>query len=165
MNRFAAREIATFSPDLSHGASRLYQALDEYARESGTCFPSQRILTDRTGIPPRSLKRYLAQLIENGMVTTERRTPGGGNRYGLSYHGPLMAPPGAMVGPTLGPLVAPLYRKKQDIETVIPPLPPATGGIQCLVCDDSQTRIMVSKDGFQAVRRWCPACGGNRRIA
>lgn len=120
MNRFAARELATFSPDLSNGAVRLYLALDEYARDSGSCWPKQKTLAGRLGCSVRQLKRYLQELVAAGMCLCERATPGGANRYRLVYvrnHTTPMSPGGDTHVPRVGTPMSPHIRNKQDIET------------------------------------------------
>lgn len=118
MNRFTARELVTFSPDLSARAARLYLALDEYARESGKCWPSQKTLAARMGCSLRSVERNFAELTKAGLCVAKRKTSGGPNEYFLPHYLPprVAAPPAKSVG-TLPPRVAGLIRKKQDIET------------------------------------------------
>ncbi len=115
MNRYIARELVTFDEKLSIGARLVYSMLDEYAREKGECFPSQKKLVERSGIPKRSLQRYIAELARAGMVEPYRVTPGGANHYRL-YHAPTVALPRANRGATLAPPVAPLIRKNTGIE-------------------------------------------------
>ncbi len=85
MNRYSAREMVTFDCDLSHGAARLYSALDEYARDSGVCWPRQKTLCARLGCSVRSLRYYLAELIRVGLCKVERVEAGGQNRYQLIH--------------------------------------------------------------------------------
>lgn len=122
MNRYNARELVTFNPELSAGAARLYLALDEYARDSGVCWPRQRTLKDRLGCSARSLQYYLAELVTAGLCFVERSTPGGPNRYRL-FHSRVrnltqsVALPDAIHCATLAQPVAPLLRNNTDIET------------------------------------------------
>ena len=86
ITRWTARELVLFTPELSAGARLLYCALDEYAREKGTCWPSQRTLRDRAAMPDRSLRRYLRELEQAGFVESRRRRlRNGPMEYRLSH--------------------------------------------------------------------------------
>ncbi len=85
MNRYTAREVATFSHDLSNAASRVYAALDEYARDKGVCWPKQKTLAARIGCSVRHLQRCIAELAGAGLCRTERPEPGGRNQYRLVH--------------------------------------------------------------------------------
>ncbi len=115
MNRYSAREMVTFTKELSKGARLVYSMLDEYARESGDCWPSQKRLVERSGIPRRTLQRYIYELAAAELVVPYRVMPGGANHYRL-YHAPPVALPRANPGAALAPPVAPLIRKNTRIE-------------------------------------------------
>lgn len=156
MNRFAAREMATFSPDLSNGAVRLYLALDEYARDSGICWPRQKTLTGRLGCSVRQLQRYLLELTKAGLCIPERSTPGGANRYRLVYvrnHTTPVSLPGDMDVATLATPVSPHIRNKQDIETELPP--PATE----MQIQPQPRCVFCSGSGFAGTGANKSACG------
>jgi hypothetical protein len=92
-DRWAALEIAAFSPGLSHGAARLYLALDRYAREPGVCWPKQKVIAARIGCSERSVRYYLTELIAAGIVEVARMAPGGANRYLLNHRQRIAGPP------------------------------------------------------------------------
>ena len=161
MNRYAARELVTFDRELSPGAARLYAALDEYARDSGVCWPRQRTIADRLGCPVRTLQFWLAQLVSAELVMVERSTPGGPNRYRL-YHAQQVAPPSAMDCATLAQQVAPLQIHAMNTQI---PLTPASGGI--LPDLIRQTYPSATAEEVQAaidLYSVCPACDGAKSI-
>ncbi len=163
MNRYAARELVTFSPTLSAGAARLYLALDEYARESGVCWPRQRTLVSRLGCSARSLQYYLAELVKAELCSVERSTPGGPNRYRL-FHSPVrnqtqsIALPHANTCATLTQPAAPLIRNNTDIETELAAFaetqPQEPDKSLCGRCHGE------GKRGYGSERSNCGYCGG-----
>ena len=79
--------------DLSDGASRLFMALDEYARDKGSCFPSENELCRRLGISRRTLVRRVAELRDAGAVETSREgSVNGRNVYRLRHGCATVAP-------------------------------------------------------------------------
>jgi hypothetical protein len=72
MDRYQAREIVLHDEDISGGAKLLYFALDDYARDSGHCWPSQRTIS-KFGFPNRSLRRFMRELEGAGFVESRRR--------------------------------------------------------------------------------------------
>lgn len=172
MNRWNARELATFTSDLSHGAARLYLALDEYARDSGECWPSQKTLAKRMGCTVRSVQSYLAELCEAKMVSAKRQTAGGANRYFLMhYHAKPASPPREESFVTLTKPASPLIRKNQGIEAEdsVPGetqhqnqpeefLVPAPDPNLCMWCHGSKFR------GTGSSRSACGGCGGTGRV-
>ena len=159
MNRWAAREMATFSPDLSPGARCLYQALDEYARDSGVCWPRQRTLATRLGFSERSIRYYLGELTKCGLIRALRSEPGGTNRYELTHRQSVAAPPAKPCrtsGKALPHLRQSVAAHKQDNESAIPPTP--YGETNCKPCGGRGV-IQGTFRGITANRR-CDECGG-----
>jgi DNA-binding transcriptional regulator YhcF (GntR family) len=81
--RFLQREEVTFNKGLSTGARLIYIALDEYARDKGTCFPGQETLAERLGISLRTVRRKIAELRRAKVLISKRPSFGGTNTYTL----------------------------------------------------------------------------------
>jgi hypothetical protein len=131
-DRWAALEIAAFSPGLSHGAARLYLALDRYAREPGVCWPKQKVIAARIGCCKRSVQYYLAELIAAGIVEVARMAPGGLNSYVLN-HAQQVAPGGAKDCARVAQQVAPYKSNKNnetEQQTEEPPIAPRISSAQ-----------------------------------
>lgn len=156
MNRFAARELATYNTEISDGAHRLYHALDEHARDSGTCWPHQRGLAAKIGCTVRELQRRLAELVTAGMCAVERTAPGRGNRYVL-YHTTARSSPHDQAVATL--TTARSSHKKQVTEAGIPltlPIEPKkTNPDRCWYCHGQ------GEAGAGSNRSACGICGGS----
>jgi hypothetical protein len=73
MDRYAAREIVLKSTTLSKGARMLYMVLDNYQRNGSECWPGQRTLREIVDCSPRSLCRYLDELVKAGLCARRRR--------------------------------------------------------------------------------------------
>lgn len=70
------------------GPLSLWVVLATYAsREGGSCFPMHRTLTERTGIPRRTLRRWLRDLEGEGWLTRKWEATATGRRrlYELHY--------------------------------------------------------------------------------
>jgi len=59
--------------DLSPGAKVVYALLLSYAWQEDHCWPGQARLADEAGASPRSVRTWLQELRERGLVTIERR--------------------------------------------------------------------------------------------
>ena len=60
--------------NLSHGAFKLYSVLASYCYgDKNTCYPSQATLAERMGVSVRTVRRYLQELIDAGLVQKKRR--------------------------------------------------------------------------------------------
>ena len=84
-NRYEARELALKDVSLSMGARLLYNALDNFQRLGPECWPSQKTLREIVGCCPRSLRYYLAELVEAGLCVSSRRGYGQSNSYVLHW--------------------------------------------------------------------------------
>ena len=164
LDRYVARSIVMKSPQISRGARMLYMALDEHQRDGQDCWPHQRTLKEYVGCSSRSLQYYLAELVREKLVAVERVAAGGRNRYRLFHkdHAQPVALPHAMDCATHAQPVAHL-KANRELKPRYPLNPPPSGGPHCEVCNDSPNRITVRRDGREAVRQWCPACGGKKR--
>jgi hypothetical protein len=97
MDRYQARETVLNDSDISRNARLLYLTLDNYQRDNENCWPRQRTLREKLQCSDRSLRNYLAELVNAGLCRKERTVPGGPNRYQLfhSYHRQQAAAPPA----------------------------------------------------------------------
>jgi DNA-binding transcriptional ArsR family regulator len=84
--------IGTFAPipnkilcrrDLSHGAKLCCARLIQYAGKDGKAFPKLTTLVDELGMSKRAVQRFLAELEENGLITTKQRGRGQSNMYSV----------------------------------------------------------------------------------
>ena len=146
--RFQSRELATFNKSISDGAARLYIGLDEYARETGKCWPSQKTLADRLGCSVREVQRRLRELIAANLCVCSRKWTGGPNTYTLHHATGRSLPHDQMVA-THATGRSPLLNKTMNQE--YPPKPPQAGGIDIL-------QLEGAYPGCTA----CPACGGSQ---
>ena len=85
MDRYQAREIVLKDVSLSPGARLLYLLLDNYQREQAECWPCQKTLQRELKCSPRSLCRWLAELIRGGLCVASRRGYGMSNSYVLHW--------------------------------------------------------------------------------
>jgi hypothetical protein len=68
---------------LSDGAKVTYLVLLHHARQTARCFPGQDTLAAERGVSDRSIRSHLAELVERGLVTVERRGRAKSNYYWL----------------------------------------------------------------------------------
>jgi biotin operon repressor len=71
-------------PGLSRQARQLYRVLERLRGKSTGCFASQQFLAKRMGVQERSIRGYLDQLREAGLLVTIRRGRGNTNLYRLT---------------------------------------------------------------------------------
>lgn len=69
------------SKDISVGAKLIYAMLLKYAREMDECFPGQDRLAKDIGNGERSVRRWLKELQQVGLVTIKQRGQGRPNLY------------------------------------------------------------------------------------
>jgi hypothetical protein len=69
--------------DISPGAKLCYAALLMYGRQKGSCFPGQGRLAADIGVSDRSVRTYLGELRDVGLVQITRRGLGKSNVYRL----------------------------------------------------------------------------------
>ena len=147
--RFAQRSRILTDLSISATAVRAFLLLDDQACGDDTIKIKQRRLAVLLGLAQRQLRSLMTELSSAGYLQVRRTRTG--NVY--DFDRPKTA---ARTGNLL-PLVP--YMQ----ETTSSPLnPPPSGGPHCEVCNDSPNRITVRRDGREAVRQWCPACGGKR---
>jgi hypothetical protein len=108
--RFAmVPEGITFNPELSDGATRLYDALAQHADREGRCRPGQERLAPRLGWTVRRLQRHLAELVTARVVQVLHR-----GRYGAANEYLLIRTPAPSGEPPMrtpaSPYEAPLSR-------------------------------------------------------
>ena len=73
-------------PNLSAQAKTVYAVLLSYAWQKTTCFPGHELLCHDTGIKSdRTLRNYLAELRDYGLVTWVQRGLGKSNIYTLHH--------------------------------------------------------------------------------
>lgn len=70
-------------PDLSTGAKLTYMVLMSFAWQADQCFPGQEALAEAMGVTDRSVRTYVDQLVESGLVRIEKRGQGHTNVYHL----------------------------------------------------------------------------------
>ena len=69
------------SKEMSVGAKLIYAMLLKYAREMDECFPGQDRLAKDVGNGERSVRRWLKELQQVGLVTIKQRGQGRPNLY------------------------------------------------------------------------------------
>jgi len=69
------------SKDISVGAKLTYAMLLKYAREMDECFPGQERLANGMGNGERSVRRWLKELEEAGLISIKQRGQGRPNLY------------------------------------------------------------------------------------
>lgn len=74
-----------YNATLSIPARFVYGLLKSFAWRGDNCFPGQRKLAEILGVTDRSVRSYMAELIDVGLVTSERRGMGESNLYTLSF--------------------------------------------------------------------------------
>jgi hypothetical protein len=70
---------------LSPGARLLYGALAYHARRGDECWPSERRLAKMLSASPRQVRRYLAELVQDGWIQVER-SAGRASTYRFLLH-------------------------------------------------------------------------------
>ena len=73
-----------FRTDLSDAELRLYEALLWHAHGGDECCPSQAALSEELGRPIRTIRWQLARLVNQGLLTMERKGQGRPNIYRLA---------------------------------------------------------------------------------
>ena len=68
--------LVTLDEALSDGAVRLYMLLLKYAQDKGACWPGITRLARELHKSKRTVKRYLVELVERGLITREQRGNG-----------------------------------------------------------------------------------------
>lgn len=68
--------LVTLDEALSDGAVRLYMLLLKYAQDKGACWPGITRLARELHKSKRTIKRYLVELVERGLITREQRGNG-----------------------------------------------------------------------------------------
>jgi len=68
--------LITLDAELSDGAVRLYMLLLKYAQDKGACWPGIERLARELNKSKRTVKRYLVELVERGLITREQRGNG-----------------------------------------------------------------------------------------
>ena len=68
--------LVTLDGTLSDGAVRLYMLLLKYAQDKGACWPGITRLARELHKSKRTVKRYLMELVERGLITREQRGNG-----------------------------------------------------------------------------------------
>ena len=154
--RFAVRSLVIRDISISPGARILYMYLDDETRDHWRLYEKQLRLAVKMGITTRQLRTQLGELRDAGYLTIRQTM--NGNVYDLERK-KTSGPNGKETSDRSGRKL-PVLPITQ--ETTSSPQPPASGGQRCGLCEDVPHRIMVSRDGREAVRQWCPACGGNR---
>ena len=69
------------SDQISIGAKLTYAMMLKYAREKDDCFPGQQTLAEDMGSSERSVRSWLKELEESGLISIERRGQGRPNLY------------------------------------------------------------------------------------
>jgi DNA-binding GntR family transcriptional regulator len=68
---------------LTPAARAAYAMLASYAWRGAECWPGQETLAEDLGVDDRTVRRYLAELVERGLVERTRRGRGRTNVYSL----------------------------------------------------------------------------------
>jgi hypothetical protein len=68
-------------PDVSLGAKMTYVVLLSYAWQTESCFPGQERMAADMGVTDRSVRAYLGELVERGLLEVTRRGQGMTNVY------------------------------------------------------------------------------------
>lgn len=69
------------SKEISAGAKLVYAMLLKYARELDQCFPGQERLAEDMGNGERSVRRWLKELEQTGLISIKQRGQGRPNLY------------------------------------------------------------------------------------
>lgn len=76
------------APGLSPGAKLVYGLLLSYAWQDGACFPGQERLAGDAGVSDRTVRAYLGELKDAGLVRVEQRGLGKTAVYTLTAQAP-----------------------------------------------------------------------------
>jgi len=110
-------------PDLSAGAKLTYMMLLSYAWQHDRCFPGQERLATDMGASERSIRTYLKELQECGLISVRRRGLNLTNLYVLHGPGPAdISGPGRHPSP--GPANLAAQDRQQSADQERQPLPP-----------------------------------------
>jgi len=71
--------------DLPSRAKFVYRYLQDRANKDGTCYPAIKTIAKDTSLSVSSVKRGIADLVENGFITTEQRWRENGGRSSKLY--------------------------------------------------------------------------------
>lgn len=78
------------SPDLTPAAKMTYAMLLSYAWQNDFCFPGQERLANDIGVSDRSVRTYLKELEEKGLLSIRQQGQGKPNLYTLDLHAKLL---------------------------------------------------------------------------
>lgn len=156
--RFEQRSRILTDLSISATAVRAFLLLDDQACGEDTIKIKQRRLAVLLGLAQRQLRSLMTELSSAGYLRVRRTITG--NVYDFDRQKTAASNRQETAARTGNKLPLVLYRQERQQE--IPLNPPPSGGPHCEVCNDSPNRITVRRDGREAVRQWCPACGGNR---
>lgn len=78
------------SPDLTPAAKMTYAMLLSYAWQNDYCFPGQERLANNIGVSDRSVRTYLKELEEKGLLTIRQQGQGKPNLYTLDLQAKLL---------------------------------------------------------------------------
>lgn len=70
-----------FDSSLSIGARMLYGAFKSFAWQAETCWPGLKLLAEQLGVNERTVRNYVSELVEAGLISVHRRGLGMTNRY------------------------------------------------------------------------------------
>jgi hypothetical protein len=116
-SRSRTRLRAATDTRLSLGARVLYVLLDDYAGMKAECWPHQKTAAERLGKSVRSVKRWIAELVQTGYITIRRTQCG--NRYKLAWAETV---PGSNGSTSFGPSGVPArtHRFKEPVQELHP---------------------------------------------
>lgn len=78
------------SPDLTPAAKMTYAMLLSYAWQNDYCFPGQERLAGDIGVSDRSVRTYLKELEEKGLLSIRQQGQGKPNLYTLDLQAKLL---------------------------------------------------------------------------
>jgi DNA-binding transcriptional ArsR family regulator len=78
------------SPDLTPAAKMTYAMLLSYAWQNDFCFPGQERLANDIGVSDRSVRTYLKELEEKGLLSIRQQGQGKPNLYTLDLQAKLL---------------------------------------------------------------------------
>lgn len=71
---------------ISPGAKLVYARLSQFAGQDGRCFPGQETLGLELAVRPRTVRKYLAELVHHKLIAEQRRGLNRTNRYVFLWH-------------------------------------------------------------------------------
>ena len=86
-------DVVLANSRLSCGAKLLWARLARYAGANGVCFPSCQTLGIDLGCSPRQVQRYVAELVNAGLIAARQRGFNKSNTYTFLWHPDLDEPP------------------------------------------------------------------------